>query len=426
VQELNKVDSLRVAYVTQWFAPEPSGPPLWIAQALQSHGIEVRVITAVPNYPKGVVYPGYSAIGSTREIIDGIDATRCPVYPSHDRSALRRAINYTSFAISASWIGRKILKSADVALVYSSPETAAIPALIAHHLNRVPYVLLVQDLWPDSVLQTGFLESNAARGVARWSLGFLDQTVCKRAAHIVVTAPGMKAALVSRRVPEEKITVMFNWVDESVVFPQTGSGMLRSRLGVPAGALLFAFAGNLGTAQGLSAWLLAIQASQDLTDLYFVFLGEGAEKSQLQSKADLLGLKRTFFIDPVELSEYVHLAAEIDAQIISLTNSPLFHMTIPGKLQSCLALGKAIVASVAGDSARIIVDSGAGLVAAPGNSAEIEKIIRLAHREGQAALAARGSLGRSYYLDHMGSRTSSALLVDVLRSAAISGLKGPR
>ena len=194
----------------------------------------------------------------------------------------------------------------------------------------------------------------------------------------------------------------------------------------PAGALLFAFAGNLGTAQGLSAWLLAIQASQDLTDLYFVFLGEGAEKSQLQSKADLLGLKRTFFIDPVELSEYVHLAAEIDAQIISLTNSPLFHMTIPGKLQSCLALGKAIVASVAGDSARIIVDSGAGLVAAPGNSAEIEKIIRLAHREGQAALAARGSLGRSYYLDHMGSRTSSALLVDVLRSAAISGLKGPR
>jgi colanic acid biosynthesis glycosyl transferase WcaI len=414
-------DSFRVAYVTQWFSPEPSGPALWIAQALQSLGMEVRVITAVPNYPAGVVYPGYSAIKSTREVVEGLDVTRCPVYPSHDRSALRRAINYASFAMSSSWIGRKILSTVDVALVYSSPETAAIPALVAHHRNRVPYVLLVQDLWPDSVLQTGLLQSNVAKGIARWILGSLDQEVCDRATHIVVIAPGMKEALVSRGVPEEKITVVFNWVDESIVFPQTRGGLLRSRLEVSDGDLLFAFAGNLGAAQGLSAWLLAIEAVQDLTDLHFTFIGDGAEKLQLQSMADSLGLKRTYFIDPVELSEYVYFAAETDAQIISLTDAPLFYITIPGKVQTCLALGKAIVASVAGDSARIISDSGAGLIAAPGDSAEIAKIIRQAHMEGRAALAARGALGRSYYLNHMSSKTSSALLADVLRSAAFSG-----
>jgi hypothetical protein len=117
----------------------------------------------------------------------------------------------------------------------------------------------------------------------------------------------------------------------------------------------------------------------------------------------------------------VYFAAETDAQIISLTDAPLFYITIPGKVQTCLALGKAIVASVAGDSARIISDSGAGLIAAPGDSAEIAKIIRQAHMEGRAALAARGALGRSYYLNHMSSKTSSALLADVLRSAAFSG-----
>jgi len=412
---------LRVAYVTQWFSPEPSGPAFWIAQALQSLRLEVRVITAVPNYPKGVVYPGYSAIRSKREVVEGIDATRCPVYPSHDGSALRRAINYASFALSSSWTGRKILSTADVALVYSSPETAAIPALIAHRRNGVPYVLLIQDLWPESVLQTGFLESKVARSIAQWSLGALDEMVCNRAAHIVVIAPGMKSALVSRGVPEQKITVMFNWVDESVVFPRTRGGALRSRLGVSEGDLLFTFAGNLGVAQGLYAWLLAIEAVQDLTDLHFAFIGDGAEKSQLQSMAESLGLKRTHFIDPVELSEYVHLAADTDAQIISLTDAPLFHITIPGKLQSCLALGKAIIASVAGDSATIVSDSGAGLVAAPGNSAEIEKIIRQAHTEGEVGLNGRGAYGLSYYRDHMSSNTSSALLAKTLRSAALSG-----
>jgi len=411
-----KVDSLRVAYVTQWFAPEPTAPAVWIAQALQSHGLQVRALTAVPNYPRGVVYPGYRAFRSKREVVEGIDATRCPVYPSHDQSALRRAFNYASFALSSSWTGRKFLNSSDVNLVYSSPETAAIPALIAQIRGGVPYVLLIQDLWPETVLQTGFLESNVASRFAQWSLGALDQTLCRHASHIVVISPGMKEALVSRGVSEEKITVMFNWVDESIVFPRTRSGVLRSRLGVADGDLLFAFAGNHGSAQGLEAWLRAIGSVQDLTDLHFAFIGDGAEKSKLQLLASSLGLKRMYFLDPVELSAYVDIAAETDAQIISLTDAPLFRITIPGKVQSCLALGNAIVASVAGDAASIISESGAGFVAVPENVVEIEKILRQAHAEGQAGLAERGELGRSYYLEHMSSKTSSELLVNVLRS----------
>jgi glycosyltransferase involved in cell wall biosynthesis len=335
---------------------------------------------------------------------------------------LHRAFNYASFALSSSWTGRKFLKSSDVILVYSSPETAAIPALIAQVRSGAPYVLLVQDLWPETALQTGFLESNAASRFAQWSLGALDQILCRRAAHIVVISPGMKDALVSRGVAQEKITIMFNWVDEAIMFPRSRSGELRSRLGVAADDMLFAFAGNHGSAQGLEAWLRAIESVQDLPDLHFAFIGDGAEKSQLQLLASSLGLRRMHFLEPVELSEYANIAAETDAQIISLTDTPLFRITIPGKVQSCLALGNAIVSSVAGDAATIISDSGAGLVGRPGDHAEIERILRQAHAEGQAGLAARGKLGRSYYLEHMSSRTSSALLVSILQSAANSSM----
>jgi colanic acid biosynthesis glycosyl transferase WcaI len=413
-------ESLRVAYVTQWFSPEPDGPPLWIAQALRSLGFEVKVITAIPNYPRGVVYPGYKARKSVSEVIDGLQITRCPIYPSHDRSALRRSVNYASFALSASWIGRRILKSADVALVYSSPETSAIPALLANISNSTPYVLLIQDLWPETVLQTGFLKSPMMQNIAWKSLSALDQVLCSRAAHILVIAPGMKEILIERGVPADKISVMFNWVDESVIFPHPRTDQLRARLGIPTEDLLFTFAGNHGSAQGLMAWIEAIEKVQDLANLHFAFIGQGTEKKGLMDMAASRGLTRTHFLDSIELEEFVQLAADSDAQIVSLRQSPLFTVTIPGKVQSCLALGTAIIGSVAGDAAEIIYESRAGFLAQPNNSSDIARAIREAHSAGQHGLTAAGRFGRDYYLEHMSCEIGSTIMGNVLRAAVRS------
>jgi glycosyltransferase involved in cell wall biosynthesis len=323
--------------------------------------------------------------------------------------------------VSASWVGRKILKSADVTLVYSSPETAAIPALIAQNQSSTPFVLLIQDLWPETVIETGFLNSSVVRGVAESSLSTLDQVLCKKAAHILVIAPGMKEALVARGVPAEKISVMFNWVDESVVFPQARRGELRARLGIPEGDLLFTFAGNHGAAQGLSAWIQAIENVRDLKNLHFAFIGEGTEKKALMDMVATKGLQRTYFLESLELDEYVRLAADSDAQIVSLSDSPLFRITIPGKVQSCLALGAAIIGSVAGDAAHIIGESQAGFIAKPDDIADIERAIREAHSVGQTGLKKAGDAGRSYYLGHMSSEIGSKIMGEALRSAARAG-----
>lgn len=412
---------MRVAYVTQWFPPEPDGPSLWVSQSMCELGFEVHVVTAIPNYPLGVVYEGYSSTRVRREIVDGIHVTRCPIYPSHDRSALRRVLNYASFASTASWIGRRILQSADVSLVYSSPETAAIPATISQMRNGTPYVLLIQDLWPETVLQTGFLNSSAMRGIAQVALGAMDRLVCNRAEHIIVIAQGMKEVLVNRGVPEEKISVMFNWVDESIVFPRARTGELRRKLGIPGGDLLFTFAGNHGSAQGLAAWIEALGNLRDLTDLHFAFIGEGTAKQDLIARSSELGLQHIHFLESVSLQEFVQLASDADAQIVSLSDSPLFRITIPGKVQSCLALGAPILGSIAGDAAQVISESQAGFLATPGNSEEIEMMIRQAYSLGQKGLEKVGEVGRTYYLDHMSSEKGSKVLGDVLRAAAKSG-----
>ena len=143
---MGSTDQPRLAYVSQWFAPEPDGPATWIASAMRDEGFNVGVITGVPHYPSGVPAPGYRAYHRGIEEIDGHRILRLPEYPSHDRSAMRRITTFGSFALSASIHTSRAIGAADLCLVYSSPATAALPAVVANRRFGTPYVLLVEDL----------------------------------------------------------------------------------------------------------------------------------------------------------------------------------------------------------------------------------------------------------------------------------------
>jgi glycosyltransferase involved in cell wall biosynthesis len=281
-------------------------------------------------------------------------------------------------------------------------------------------VLLVQDLWPDTVIQAGMVESPLARKAAQAVLQSFDSLTTLRAAHILVISRGMKDALTERGVPASKLTVMPNWVDESVVYPRPADRVLRRRLGIHESDIVFMYAGNHGKAQGLQAWLTAIESVQDLNNAHFVFIGDGTEKSSLWSRARESRLQRVHFMAPVGVDEFCDLAAEADAQIVSLKDSPLFRITIPGKVQSSLALESAVLGSVAGDAADMLARSGAGLVAGPEDPTEIEGVIRMAVAEGRAGLKARGIVGRRFYLQSMSRQKGSSTLASVLMDAAES------
>ena len=134
------MNSTRVAYVTQWFPPEQVQVPTWIAQALRRQGVQVDVLTGIPNYPAGRAFDGYPAWKRSVEEIDGFRVERTPLVPSHSRSALGRLTNYGSWALSSALLGQRVLSRADVALVYSSPATAALAPLVAKGLWGTPYV----------------------------------------------------------------------------------------------------------------------------------------------------------------------------------------------------------------------------------------------------------------------------------------------
>jgi hypothetical protein len=184
--------------------------------------------------------------------MDGIPVIRVALYPSHDKSALGRILNYISFAVSAAVLGAALVHKPDVIYVYNPPATTGLAATVIGFLRRTPFVFDVMGLWPDTVATSGMMSNaTAIRLLDKWC-----RFVYRRDKHIVVVSPGFKAALMSRNVAPEKIDVIYNWCDETAIEQREPDAELAAQLGL-AGRFNVMFAGSMGIVQALDAVLEA-------------------------------------------------------------------------------------------------------------------------------------------------------------------------
>lgn len=421
---------IRVAFVCQWYPPEPAAVPASISQALAASGMQVGVLTGVPNYPTGRVAPGYAAWRPSRETVDGIAVSRAPLYPSHDASAARRMLNYLSWSVSSTVFGQALLRSSDVSLVYSSPATAALPAMVARVLWGTPYVLMVQDVWPDSVFASGFLPGRAGRLVE----GLMERAVgltYTMADHVAVISPGMVDLLVSRGVPRRKLSVVHNWApdeDPTPEVPASERDALRRSWGATAGDFVLMYAGNHGHAQALDPIVEAFVELGQASGCHLVMVGDGVVKAALRERSR--GTANIHFLDPVPSEVMAELRTGADAQLVSLADAPLFAVTMPSKVQAILASGQPLLVSARGDAAAAVEQAGAGVAVVPGDTSGVrEAVLRLAGASTDDR-AAMGRRGREWYLSEMsrevGTRALKGLLARAARSSSTGVAAPPR
>lgn len=409
--------NLHVALVTQWYDPEigSAAVPGTIARALSSHGHRLEVLTGFPNYPAGQLYPGYRLRHYRREVVDGITVHRAPLYASHDLRSVRRAANFLTFASAASVVGLTTLRSVDAALVYSSPATTALPALAMRCAWQVPFVLYVQDMWPQSVIASGFLREPLRDRIERGLHRFCDH-VYRRAASIAVTSPGMVDLIASRGIDENKIAVVPNWVDETYFRPVGRDLELERELG-PFPPFTVMYAGNLGEVQGLEVVVAAADILRDQHRLGFVFVGGGVAEQHLRRLVAERGLENVRFVGPQPSRRMADVLALGDVQLVTLKDLPLFHCTLPSKVQATLAAGRPIIAAVGGDAAAVVEAAGAGLTVRPGSPMDLaDAIVKVSalstHQRRQL-----GDAGRRYYQKHLSRRRGSTQLTALLEMA---------
>jgi len=331
---------MRIAMISQWYDPERGSAIMsgTIARALRELGNEVQVVTGFPNYPDGRLYPGYRVRPYKREQLQGITVHRAPLYVSHDSDPKRRAANYLTYAASASAIAATRLGKLDATLVHSTPATAAIPAMARRILRRTPYVVHVQDLWPQTVTSSGFL----AEGQHRRAEGLLHRycdSVYRHAALIAVTSPGMADLIIARGVDSRKISVIPNWADERHFQPALPSPDIVKKLG-PFRPFTVMYGGAMGEVQALDVLIDAAEILRNQRDIGFLLVGGGVSERSLKARASDARLDNVRFLghQPVErMAEVLSLG---DAQIISLKDLPIFRTTLPSKIQATLAAGR--------------------------------------------------------------------------------------
>lgn len=384
---------MRILYLTQWFEPEPNIlKGLAFVRALEAAGHQVTVVTGFPNYPTGRLYPGYRMAWMRRETVEGVEVARLPLYPSHDASSLRRSLNFLSFFLSALAYGLLRRRRYDLAYVYHPPITVGLAAALAGWVRRLPFVLDVQDLWPDTVAATGLAGADRLVGI----LGGLCDFVYRRAAAVVAQSEGMREALIARGVPAAKLTTIRNWAD----LPPVPHDRDQTEAAPKTKAFTLVYGGNLGRAQGLetlidAATLLRARRS----DIEIVLYGDGVEAEVLKSRAAGIGAVR--FAPRVSQQAIIDIFARADALLISLADDPLFRITIPSKTQFCLAMGRPIVAAVAGEAATILARSGAGVVAPPGDAEALATAIETLADTPRERREAMGRAGQAYYREHL-------------------------
>lgn len=406
---------MRVLILSQYYKPEPIPKPSELAEFLVEKGHAASVLTGFPNYPSGVLYPGFKLSLVRREAVDGIPAVRTFEFPYHGMNSLGRVLNYLSFMITAP-LGSFLLPKCDVMYVWHPPLTIGVAAWLIARFRRIPFVYDVQDIWPESVVLSGMIKN---RHVIR-VLSMLERFIYSRADHILVVTRGARNNLIEKGVNPNKVSVMPHWIDEtkSARIDNEARQSVRQAFGW-TDKFVSVFAGNIGVVQGLET---AVQAAALLprdSGLLISLIGDGADRQRLQELATSLDANdRIQFIDRRHPNEMPAIMDASDALLVHLKNAPMADWVIPTKVFAYLSAGKPILMAMGGAAADLVRDSGAGIVIQAEDAAALSTGIRSLQDLPADNRELMGRRGKEYLAANFSKQTVLAQYEDKLQLIA--------
>lgn len=388
---------MRFLILTQYFPPEIGGAQTRLksfAAELIRRGHEVEIVTAMPNYPRGQFFAGYEKGFYRRDVQDNLTIHRVWLYPAVGSGA-KRLLNYGSFTLTCLyglWRARK----PDYIFVESPPLFLSFPAFLAGMFWRSPFIFNVADLWPDVIVDGGFLKDGfilrCLKHIERWSY--------RRAAYVnTVTEWILKILREDKMVPETKLLFMPNGVDIHRFQPRSSDEALKKQLGL-AGKQIVLWAGTLGLAHGLENVLKAAILLNGEPDVHFLFVGDGSAREALVRMQENLSLCNVTFHDPVPLDEISSYYSIAFCGLASLIDIPVYEGARPSKIFPVLASGKPLIFVGKGEGAEMVRQANAGVVVPPGNpEAVVEAILGLLRNP--VAAEELGRNGRRFVEDHL-------------------------
>ena len=381
-----------ILVISQYFYPEQFRIND-ICSEWVKRGYKVTVITGIPNYPQGKYYNGYGFFKKRKEKYNDMEIIRIPLIP-RGNNAIMLALNYLSFVVSGFFWKVFTKVKADFVFIFEvSPMTQALPGIWYAKKRHIPCYLYVTDLWPENVeIVAGITNKRILN-----SIGHMVDYIYKRCDKIFTSSESFIQAIINRGTESNKLEFWPQYA-EDYYLPINGSSVNISE--IPKDNIInIIFTGNIGFAQGLDILPETVKIlKEENINVRFNIVGDGRFKDTLKSLIEKNMISDYFnFIDKQPSTRIPELLAVCDVAFLSLSDNPLFEMTIPAKLQSYMACGIPIIASASGETAKIITEANCGLCSKTGNAKELaDNIVKLSNKT-KEEMKQLGANARAYY-----------------------------
>jgi colanic acid biosynthesis glycosyl transferase WcaI len=396
---------LRILFVTHYFHPEVGASQtrqLELARGLSRQGHRVSVLTGFPNYPDGVIRPPYRGRRFLTEHLEGLRVVRAAVYPAPNRGVGRRLANHISFALSSIPASLRT-GPADVVVVETPPLFTAVAGVVISRLKRAPLLLNVADLWPDAAIELGALRHRPVIAGAR----ALERFAYRHADVIAVPTPGLERVLLERGYSRDRIAVVPHGVEPDRF------GLDRVGLPVPRRVV---YCGTIGMGHAAGTLVDAARILEEAggADYEFVIVGDGAERAELEERAQRL--RSVSFMGRLPREELPRLLASAQIGVATQRNVPLLASALSTKVLEYMAAARPVVAAASGWTAEVIRRAGAGIVCPPEDPVALAAAIAGLGTDPSAARE-MGLSGRRYVEANLTRTIAVERLADALDTA---------
>ncbi len=405
---------MRILFLTHYFPPEGNAP----AARTYEHcvrwskaGHDVTVITCVPNVPTGVPYEGYlNRLRPQVEMLDGIRVIRVWTLLAANAGFVRRILNYLSYMLAAI-VAACFVKRPHVIIATSPQFFCGWAGVWASRLRRVPFVLEIRDLWPESIEAVGAIRS---RLLLRF-LEFLERRLYRAASHIVTVGDGYRQRICAKMSDKGRVTVITNGADVERFRP-VDDPRFRHTWNLED-KFVCSYVGTIGMAHGLDVVLKTASLLRDKgrRDIAFCLVGDGAARQHLEAACRQAGLEEyVTFTGRQPRDEVPYILSGSDVCLIHLKKCDLFGSVLPSKMFETMAMARPIIMGVVGEARDVVMHAEAGIAMDPDSPTSLlDAVERLADDPAltrQLGQSARAHVAKHYNRDRLAGEMLTLLL----------------
>lgn len=402
---------MKIAVVCQYFYPEQFRVND-ICFELVKDGHEVTVLTGLPNYPSGVVDDKYNHFNNQDEVINGVRVIRSWLL-GRGKGIKQLALNYLTFAVSATLKSLFIKKDFDLIMVYQlSPVTMALPGILLKKMLSKPLIIYCHDLWPESIVSAGTSTNSTLYGIvlklSQWIYSSAD---------VIFT---------SSKLFEKYFDATFVLKSPIIHLPVYAETLFENIDNTPRqdDIVNLVFAGNIGEMQSVETIIEAAHELKNDDKIKFHIIGDGSSRYKCEEIATRLGLSNVVFYGQYPVKEMPRFYEMADAFLVTLKANEAISYTLPNKVQSYMAAGKPIIGAINGETQIVIRESRCGLCSTAENAMELACNIRKFANEKEMH-SVWGANAKRYYNDHFSKKAYMQKLNFLLNAICHSGAQTP-